>query len=160
MRRAKIEILGVSKSRWNGSGKTRLITDETVVYNGRDDDAYMQRVTIMSRNVDASLVSWCPTKRESLVQYLTLNTPPTIQTKPTKTIATEHSEAVEREHTTRGNGSHGVGERNEYEKKDREVKRQIREDKRELPENIAQEAVEAARSQHMKAVYDFTKVTE
>ena len=42
--------------------------------------------------------------------------------------------------------------KNEYKEKDKEVKRQIRRDKQEWEwvENIARQAEEAARSQHMK----------
>ena len=47
MRLADIEILGISESRWSGSGRMRLSTGETVIYSGRDDDIHQQGVAIM-----------------------------------------------------------------------------------------------------------------
>ena len=44
----------------------------------------------------------------------------------------------------------------EYKAKDREVKRQIRRDKRNWSEGIAKEAEEAANMQHMKTLYSLT----
>ena len=46
----------------------------------------------------------------------------------------------------------------EYRQKDREVKRQIRVDKRRWTEEIAEEAENAAKQQHMKTLYTLTKV--
>ena len=48
--------------------------------------------------------------------------------------------------------------RAKYTEKDREVKRSIKPDKRKWMENIASEAEEAARSQHMKTLYGLTKM--
>ena len=45
----------------------------------------------------------------------------------------------------------------EYKAKDREVKRQIRRDKRNWREGKAKEAEEAANMQHMKTLYNLTK---
>ena len=45
----------------------------------------------------------------------------------------------------------------EYKAKDREVKRQIRRNKRNSTEGIAKEAEEAANMQHMKTLYNLTK---
>ena len=45
----------------------------------------------------------------------------------------------------------------EYKAKDREVKRQIRRDKRNWSEGIAKEAEEAANMQHLKTLYSLTK---
>ena len=36
MRRFKLHILGVSESRWTGSGKLTTATGETVIYSGSD----------------------------------------------------------------------------------------------------------------------------
>ena len=47
---------------------------------------------------------------------------------------------------------------NEYRQKDREVKRQVRVDKRKWTEEIAKEAENAAEQQHMKTLYTLTKV--
>ena len=46
----------------------------------------------------------------------------------------------------------------EYRQKDREVKRQVRVDKRKWTEEIAKEAENAAEQQHMKTLYTLTKV--
>ena len=46
----------------------------------------------------------------------------------------------------------------EYRQKDREIKRQIRVDKRRWTEEIAEEAENAAKQQHMKTLYTLTKV--
>ena len=46
----------------------------------------------------------------------------------------------------------------EYRHKDREVKRQVRVDKRRWTEEIAEEAENAAKQQHMKTLYTLTKV--
>ena len=47
---------------------------------------------------------------------------------------------------------------NEYRQKDREVKRQVRVDKRKWTEEIAKEAENAAEQQHMRTLYTLTKV--
>ena len=46
----------------------------------------------------------------------------------------------------------------EYQQKDREVKRQVRVDKRRWTEEIAKEAQNAAKQQHMKTLYTLAKV--
>jgi len=46
----------------------------------------------------------------------------------------------------------------EYRQKDKEVKRQVRVDKRRWTEEIAKEAENAAKQQHMKTLYTLTKV--
>ena len=46
----------------------------------------------------------------------------------------------------------------EYRQKDREVKRQVRVDKRRWTKEIAEEAENAAKRQHMKTLYTLTKV--
>ena len=46
----------------------------------------------------------------------------------------------------------------EYPQRDREVKRQVRVDKRGWTEEIAKEAENAANQQHMKTLYTLTKV--
>ncbi|XP_059176529.1 uncharacterized protein LOC131956122 [Physella acuta] len=37
MRKYELEVLGLSETRWNGSGQTRLISRETVTYSGHED---------------------------------------------------------------------------------------------------------------------------
>ena len=47
--------------------------------------------------------------------------------------------------------------RKKYREKDREVKRSLKADKKKWLEEIASEAEEAARSQHMKTLYGLTR---
>ena len=47
MREAKLQIVGLSESRWCGSGKFILSTGEIIVYFDRDDDVHQHGVAIM-----------------------------------------------------------------------------------------------------------------
>ena len=47
MRRFNLHVLGVSESRWTGSGRMKTTTGETVLYSGRDDDQHYEGVTII-----------------------------------------------------------------------------------------------------------------
>ena len=59
MRDHNIQILGISESRWNGTGKIKMATGETVVYSGRDDDNHMHGVAIMmSEAATDALIEW------------------------------------------------------------------------------------------------------
>jgi hypothetical protein len=40
-------VLGLSESRWTGSGKIRTTTGETVLYSGRDEDLHHEGVAII-----------------------------------------------------------------------------------------------------------------
>lgn len=61
MRRFNLHVLGVSESRWTGSGKMRTITGETVLYSGRDDDLHHEGVAIiLKKGVERSLLEWKP----------------------------------------------------------------------------------------------------
>ena len=42
MNRYKLHFLGVSESRWTGSGRQRTGTGETVLYSGRDDNMLLR----------------------------------------------------------------------------------------------------------------------
>ena len=46
-REAKLQIMGISESRWCGSGRFILSTGETIVYSGRDDEVHQHSVAIM-----------------------------------------------------------------------------------------------------------------
>ena len=50
MNRYKLHILGVSESRWTGSGRQRTGTGETVLYSGRDDNMHFEGVAIILKN--------------------------------------------------------------------------------------------------------------
>ena len=61
MRRAGIDILGISECRWSGSGRMRLSSGETKIHCGRDDDRHNHGVAIMmSKNSAKSLIDWTP----------------------------------------------------------------------------------------------------
>lgn len=38
MRRYNLHVLGISESRWTGSGRQKINTGETVLYSGRDSN--------------------------------------------------------------------------------------------------------------------------
>ena len=61
MREAKLQIMGISESRWCGSGKFILSTGETIVYSGRDDDVHQHGVAIMlNKDAAKALINWTP----------------------------------------------------------------------------------------------------
>ena len=62
MRRYKLHILGISESRWIGSGRRyRTNTGETVLYSGRDDDQHHEGVAVILRKgMDKCLMEWKP----------------------------------------------------------------------------------------------------
>ena len=61
MRRYNLHILGVSESRWTGSGRYRTNTGETVLYSGRDDDQHHDGVAIiMKKGIEKCLMEWKP----------------------------------------------------------------------------------------------------
>ena len=55
----KLQILGVSESRWCGSGKFILSTCETIVYSGRDNEVHQRGVAIMlNKDAAKALINW------------------------------------------------------------------------------------------------------
>ena len=61
MRRYNRHILGISKSRWTGSGRYRANTGETVLYSGRDHDQHQVRVdVILRKGMEKCLMEWKP----------------------------------------------------------------------------------------------------
>jgi len=61
MRRYNLHILGISESRWTGSGKYRASTGETVLYSGRDDGQHHEGVAIiMKKGMEKFLMEWKP----------------------------------------------------------------------------------------------------
>ena len=56
-----MQIMGISESRWCGSGKFILSTDETIVHSGRDDEVHQHGVAIMlSKDAAKALINWTP----------------------------------------------------------------------------------------------------
>ena len=63
MTRYKLDILGVSESRWTKSGRMKTTTGETVLYSGREDDLHHEWVAIiMKKGVEKYLMEWKPVK--------------------------------------------------------------------------------------------------
>ena len=47
MRWYNLHVLGVSESRWIGTGRLKTVSGETVLYSGRDDELHREGVAIM-----------------------------------------------------------------------------------------------------------------
>ncbi|RUS75817.1 hypothetical protein EGW08_016409 [Elysia chlorotica] len=61
MRRYNLHVLGVSESRWTGTGRLKTSTGETVLYSGRDDDLHREGVAvILKKGTEKSLMEWKP----------------------------------------------------------------------------------------------------
>jgi len=61
MRKYDINVLGISECRWAGFARMRVQTGETLLYSGRDDDAHLSGVAMLSNRKAAScLISWSP----------------------------------------------------------------------------------------------------
>ena len=59
MRRYNLHILGISESRWTGSGRYRTNTGVTVLYSGRDDDQHHEGVAVILKKViEKCLMEW------------------------------------------------------------------------------------------------------
>ena len=61
MRRYNLHVLGVSESRWTGTGRLKAVSGETVLYSGRDDELHREGVAIiLKKGADRSLLEWKP----------------------------------------------------------------------------------------------------
>ena len=49
MKRYKLNILGISESRWTKSRRMKTTTGETVLYSGREDDSHHEGVAIIMK---------------------------------------------------------------------------------------------------------------
>ncbi len=61
MRNYRLSILGISETRWNGSGQIRLSTGELVLYSGQEEDGapHMHGVAFMlSKTAQGALIGW------------------------------------------------------------------------------------------------------
>ena len=61
MRNYRLSILGISESRWNGSGQRRLITGELLLFSGHEQEnaPRTQGVALMlSRTAQRALIGW------------------------------------------------------------------------------------------------------
>ena len=61
MRRYNLHVLGVSESRWIGTGRLKAVSGETVLYSGRNDELHREGVAIiLKKRADRSLLEWKP----------------------------------------------------------------------------------------------------
>ena len=63
MRRYNIQILGISESRWNGSGMTTLSTKERILYSGHPQEEHEHTLGVaimMSEAAAKALIKWEP----------------------------------------------------------------------------------------------------
>ncbi|XP_061194738.1 craniofacial development protein 2-like [Saccostrea echinata] len=57
----KIELLGVSETRWTGNGSKQLVTGHQILYSGRTDEYHSRGVElIITKEVYRSLLEWKP----------------------------------------------------------------------------------------------------
>lgn len=61
MRNYNLHVLGISESRWMGSGKQKTHTGETVLYSGRNDNQHHEGVAIiLKKGIEKCLMEWKP----------------------------------------------------------------------------------------------------
>uniref|UniRef100_A0A2C9L604 Endonuclease/exonuclease/phosphatase domain-containing protein n=1 Tax=Biomphalaria glabrata TaxID=6526 RepID=A0A2C9L604_BIOGL len=63
MRKYKIKVLGLSETRWNGSGLSNLTTGESIIYSGHEDldhDLTQGVALLLSRETFKALLGWEP----------------------------------------------------------------------------------------------------
>ena len=59
MRNYNMHILGISESRWTGTGRHKTNTGETVLYSGRDDNQHHEGVAIiLKKGMEKCLMEW------------------------------------------------------------------------------------------------------
>ena len=65
--RYKLDILGISGSRWTKSGRVKTTTEDTVVYSGREDDSHHQGfVIIIKKGMSKYLMEWMPVNSRTI----------------------------------------------------------------------------------------------
>ena len=61
MKRQRLDIFGISESRWTRSGRMKTGTGKTIIYSGREDDLHYEAVTIiLKKGMENYLVEWKP----------------------------------------------------------------------------------------------------
>jgi len=62
MHRYNLKILGLSETRWNGSGRTTLVSGDTIIYSGQEEgQVHMYGVALlMTPEATRALLSWEP----------------------------------------------------------------------------------------------------
>ena len=71
MKRYKLDILGISESRWTRSGRMKTGTGETILYSGREDDLNHEGVVIiLKKGMEKYLVEWKPVNSRIILARL------------------------------------------------------------------------------------------
>ena len=71
VKRYKLDILGISESRWTKSGRMKTTTEETVLYSGREDDSHHAGVAItMKKGMEKYLMEWKPVNSRIILARL------------------------------------------------------------------------------------------
>ena len=66
MRNYSLHILGISESRWTGTGRHKTNTGETVLYSGRDDNQHHEGVAIiLKKQMEKCLMEWRPVNKQT-----------------------------------------------------------------------------------------------
>jgi endonuclease/exonuclease/phosphatase family metal-dependent hydrolase len=63
MRKYRIKVLGLSETRWNGSGLTRLVSGETIIYSGHTDHSHEHThgvALLLAAEATRALLAWEP----------------------------------------------------------------------------------------------------
>ena len=62
MHKFNLKILGLCETRWNGCGRTRLASGDTIIYSGQDEDQQHQYgvALLMTPEAKQALLSWTP----------------------------------------------------------------------------------------------------
>ena len=71
IKRYKLNILGISESRWERSGKMMTGTGETILYSGREDDLHHEDVAIiLNKGMEKCLLEWKPVISKTILARL------------------------------------------------------------------------------------------
>ena len=71
MRRYNLHVLGVSESRWIGTGRLKTVSVERVLYSGRDDELHREGVAIiLKKGADRLLLEWKPINSRLIKAWL------------------------------------------------------------------------------------------
>ena len=70
MKRYNLHILGISESRWTGSGRITSDDKETVVYSGCEDNHHSEGVAlILKKGMEKKLLEWKPVNSRLLTAH-------------------------------------------------------------------------------------------
>ena len=67
----KLDILGISESRWTKSGRMKTSTGETILYSEREDNLHQEGVAIiMKKGMEKCLMQWKPVNSRIILARL------------------------------------------------------------------------------------------